>query len=77
MKYQIYREEVLAKTTGENIHEVNGLLGHVLNSLRNHRFYIEKKRPASADQVKVHLDKSLLEIGKITGVKYTEHNLEV
>jgi len=50
MKYSIFRDMVLAKTTGENVHLINGELGTILNEIRNYNFWKYKKKQGENDK---------------------------
>jgi hypothetical protein len=80
--YPIFRDRVLAKTDGANIHKVNGKLGIVLNSLSNLEYWQKRAQSKSAcqdsvlyrqclqlaEEANLLLNKALTDIKLITGV---------
>ena len=76
MKFKIYKEMVLAKTSGQNIHDTKAALGFLsdIGYLLSTEFYNDK--PERKKSVKKVCDGYLLKIGKETGVKYIFSELD-
>ncbi len=72
--YPIYKDRVLAKCDGANVHKVNGLLGIVINSLDNREYWEKQddsKRAKAKEyisQASIRIHDSLKQIKKLTGV---------
>jgi hypothetical protein len=80
--YPLFKERVLSKTNGANIHRINGKLGIVLNSLSNLEYWQQRAESKSAcidnalyrqclqlaEEANSLLNDALIEIKKETGI---------
>jgi len=68
MDYQRYRQEVLAKTSGANIHKVNGLLGNILNATSNEKYWRSKGSLVLAEEALRQVIEAKQKIAKLVKV---------
>jgi hypothetical protein len=67
MNYTTYKNEVLSKTDGSNIHHVRGLLSRVINGLSLIEYWSIKDKEL-ANTEKINVEKAMKEIFIITNV---------
>jgi len=65
MNYEAYKLEVLAKTSGANIHKVNGLLGNILNASSNEKYWRAKGDLTLAQEALAQVQKAKRKINKL------------
>jgi len=75
MTYKIYREMVLAKANGQDIHDINQLLGQILNGGPNIAFFKSKGMVFDENRAREIAETAMCELGIKTGVKYTLNDL--
>jgi hypothetical protein len=66
--YLYYKELVLSKTNGTNIHTVNGLLGVILNSVPNIKWQISQQDFESAAKTRDIIKNAEQKIQQLTNV---------
>ena len=68
MKYEFYRQYILFKANGANIHRINGLLSIVVNGIPNYLHYNRRGDRKKVDEIETMVNEALREIGEMTGV---------
>lgn len=67
--YFILKSLAEKKSTGANIHSINGCLHSILNSAKDYIYWIEIKNFEEAQIAKDSVEKSLEKFYSITGIK--------
>lgn len=62
-EYRQYRNQILLKATGANIHKVNGILGKILSHTNNAAFYKDKDKKKYEKHLE-EIRKQKIEMGK-------------
>jgi len=61
-----YRNRVLAKTNGANVHKVNGLLGVILNSVHNAQYFNSIDDVVSLSVTQARINQAMMDIRILT-----------
>jgi hypothetical protein len=67
-QYSLYRERVLAKTDGANIHKVNGWLGIINDGIENRNYFHRIGNTERATSIQARIDYANYQIKIATGI---------